>query len=640
VIDEIQARIPTFSPAWSPAPADLDDSGLAFLQLFGEQMEPVIQRVNRLPQKAQVEALRIAGLDPMPATPASVLLEFTILESAPGSAFIQAGFQVGGRATGGSGNLIIFESQDDLYATPAKIVQRQVQEGTLFRDLGPPTGDFAPFQLFGDLAEAGRALYLGLSGPAPQSQLTIGIEVEAPAGLPPPVASGGPLPLPVRSAPILSWEIYDGSSLQFVPVTLLKDETGGLVQGGLVVLGLPATWRAAPLPPLDPRGALRWVRLRIVQGRYERPPALLDLRLNLARALAVHTIVAEPVDSGPDPTNQRTAQLSQVPVVPGSLTLTVLDSALSGSGATTWQETRDLGTEAPDAKVYELDPGTGVLEFGDGVHGAAIPPGFRNVLATYKAVSDTGAGGIDAQAVSVLLTSAPFVTGVSNPRPASGGSPLESQDDAIRRGPQVLRARGRAVTEADFELLALQAPGARVLRAHAIAGRHPSYPGHPIPGVVGVFIVPPDPGTGAPPVPTEEAHRAVATYLAQSTALAGVDVVAATPRYHYIRARAAVVMAPGGRALDVLDAITRYLHPIDGGADGQGWPFGATLAFRPLVLFLLNTVAGLRALPKLLLEVDGRQVPSCTDIPIEDDALFWSLRHEIIPTDSDSVGQP
>ena len=64
----VAARIAGFTSDWTnPAP---DDSGVALVRLFGIQMEPLLSRVNRLPEKALVEHLRIAGVTPLPATAA------------------------------------------------------------------------------------------------------------------------------------------------------------------------------------------------------------------------------------------------------------------------------------------------------------------------------------------------------------------------------------------------------------------------------------------------------------------------------------------------------------------------------------------------------------------------------------------
>src|SRR6185369_16312567 len=120
-----------------------------------------------------------------------------------------------------------------------------------------------------------------------------------------------------------------------------------------------------------------------------------------------------------------------------------------------------------------------------------------------------------------VLSSVPFIKKVTNPWPANGGLDTEKREQTLKRGPQEIRARGRAVTTADYALLAREAEGALIERAHAVSGLHPAFPGRPIPGVVGVFVVPPDRGEGPPPIADEDTLRAVATHLSKFAAPAG-----------------------------------------------------------------------------------------------------------------------
>jgi predicted phage baseplate assembly protein len=636
VIAEIDARMAAYTPEWTARTAD--DAGIALVTLFGGMMEPVLTRLNQLPMKAFVEALRIVGIDPLPAEPASVQLQFTILDSATGPALVPKGFQVAGRSTDGTGDLITFETQYDLFATTATIAQVQVQDGSFFINTTPDPNVPVPFLPFGASAKAGGALYLGLSDGPPQLQISIGIEVVTSAGTPTPFASGGLTPLPSLPSPTLIWEAYDGSSGSFQTAPVVSDGTLELVQSGVVVLTVPPIWNPGAPPGLDPAsaGSLLWLRLRIVQGQFEPAPMISDVLLNVVQALAVQTITGEFVDFGSDTTLQ-TATLSQTPVLDGSLIITVVDDPLSATDSSQWKETDDLQLAKPDDQVYEFDPATGEITFGDGVHGVAIPPGFRNVLANYKAISPSS-GVLAANSVTTLISSAPFVTEVNNPNPGSGGTTIGSQAEAIARGPQVFRSRGRAVTTDDFALLATQAAG--IVRAHAIACHHPAYPGKPIPGVVGVYVIPPDTnpthGQGAAPIPTSETLAAVSKYLSTSAALAGVDIVVAAPVYHFVKAQIAVVANPTALVATVyqgvLTKLTNYLHPITGGDDGNGWPFGETLLYTRMLLFLLTNVPGIRAIPSLTLTIDGQQLAPCSNFPIGEDSVFWSLQHEIVPS--------
>jgi hypothetical protein len=150
--------------------------------------------------------------------------------------------------------------------------------------------------------------------------------------------------------------------------------------------------------------------------------------------------------------------------------------------------------------------------------------------------------------------------------------------------------------------------------------------------VVGVFVVPPDRGEG-PPTPDQDTLRAVARHLSKEAAPAGIEVVAAAPRYHKIRAEVAVIIrreADAGETVRrMIDRLNQYLHPTTGGDDRQGWPFGGTLRY-PTLLRLLTNVNGVSAVPHLNFVVDGLRSRACADYPIADDALFWPELHQVI----------
>src|SRR5262249_53270748 len=148
---------------------------------------------------------------------------------------------------------------------------------------------------------------------------------------------------------------------------------------------------------------LRWLRLRIVHGQFAESPKLSFVKINVARAIAARTIRDEVLEPVPN-SRGRQWRLSQTPILPDSLILEVDE----GDIATQWGEVSALAALGAEDKVYALDPGSGELTFGDGVHGAAVPSGFRNVRAVRYRVGGGKAGAVDADAVSTLLSSTPF----------------------------------------------------------------------------------------------------------------------------------------------------------------------------------------------------------------------------------------
>jgi predicted phage baseplate assembly protein len=645
VFQELSARIASFTPEWTNRRPG--EAGIALAHLFSEEMEPVLQRTNQLPEKSFVEFLRTAGVQPLPATPAEALLQFTVSDSATQSVYVAQGFQVSAPPAG-SGDPVIFETNADLYAAPGKIQEMYALEKGFYRAIDPTT-DNVPFQPFGRNPRPGAAFFIGISanpGVVLGPQLSLGIQVQGPAGQPPPVSTGGVAPLPLPLAPLLRWDVLDGFA--YTQADVLTDETGGLLQSGVVTLVLPDEWNPG-IPQGSPDTApLFWLRLQITYGAYPQAPVLLSVQLNMVRATAVQTFYDEVLTPVAN-TGGSVMSLTNTPVRPGSLFLSVDDTAdisftppSTGSPASAggtpppahlWQEVDDLSQFGPEDEVYVLDSATGEVTFGDGVHGKVPPPGFRNIVAISYQVGGGEAGAVDAKKISGPVISLPFITGVTNPQPATGGMDAETQDQAQARGPSEIRARGRAVAAADYEILALRATGAQVARAHAVPGFHPVFPGTPIPGVVCVFVVPVERGIG-PPTPDEETLRAVSNYLSSQLAPAGVEVVTAAPLFHRVRVQVSVVIEPGvSRGVAVTNVLTQlnsYLDPVTGGDDGRGWLFGGTLSYASFVRRVLTYVPEITAVPRLNFVVDGMRGAACADFPISPNSLVWPVEHEVI----------
>lgn len=154
------------------------------------------------------------------------------------------------------------------------------------------------------------------------------------------------------------------------------------------------------------------------------------------------------------------------------------------AGGNPWLPERDLLSSGPSdrASVGETgDDGRLTLRFGDGVHGAAPPPG-DTLLVAYRVGNGT-AGNVGAEAVNHLIVCPPqppdtprgssararrgqpdpaAVFAVRNPLPAVGGTDPEPVDQVRQQAPLApRRVRLRAVTAADYAELAAAVPGVR-----------------------------------------------------------------------------------------------------------------------------------------------------------------------------------
>lgn len=618
VLAELRARIEGYTPEWSGALNG--DAGAALLQLFSELEEPILERLNRMPEKALVEFLRAAEVLPLAPRPARALLVFETVPAAPASVLIPAGFQVSG--TGSGGGTVVFETEDQLYAAAAKVeAVFSVQAGQTLA-IDPSAAGEAGVEALGPRPEAEDTLLIGLSGdvlPAPGLNLALILGAE----LPPPHASSR-ASNPAR--PLLRWEAYDNG---FVELEVVRDETSGLTSSGVVEFNTPPTWQSGTPPGVKADQPLRWLRLRLVHGSFAEAPRLAAVHLNAVHASAMRTLYEEVPEYVPGSARSR-LRLSQTPVLPDSLSLSVDEGG--AAEPVTWTEVASLADRGPEERVYVLDPETGELSFGDGVQGAALPPGFRHVVARSYSVGGGSIGNLDADKITTLVSSMPFLLRVSNPYPSGGGQDAESAQRTYRLGPQRIRARDRAVTKADYALLALESAGAELTRAHAISGFHPDYPGARLPGVVTLFLL----GrrrADAPPWPSEADLAATSAYLAEQVAAVGSEIVCAAPKFHTVGVRLTLVpepgIDPGALVRATLTELDRYLDPLHGGEDGEGWPFGGELRQQRLVLTLLERVPGLTAVTRVNLIIDGIVRATCTDFSPDDNALLWPDAHEL-----------
>ena len=109
---------------------------------------------------------------------------------------------------------------------------------------------------------------------------------------------------------------------------------------------------------------------------------------------------------------------------------------------------------------------------------ARFPPRAARCGCASTGPAAAAGGNVRAGALCVLRTPIPYVRSVANRRPAGGGRDGETVDEAKVRAGRALRTCDRAVTAADYEVIAGDAAGAAV-RVHCVAagGSHRPGPG-------------------------------------------------------------------------------------------------------------------------------------------------------------------
>jgi predicted phage baseplate assembly protein len=642
----VAGRIGAFTPDWSVGAAGAD-AGVALVKVFGEQVEPVAGQVSRLPEKHAREQLRIAGVTGRGPRPGTVMVVITLVEAAPGPVPVPAGTQLTAAGTGGAGQ-VVFETASDLHATPARLRMLALQAGTrasllLPSELAPEL----PVLAFGGQPRPGNALWLGFGGPAPFPRLTLAFQVAAATVGEASVAGGGVGGRPPAEEPTLSWELLTADGL--VPAELQRDDTLALRQSGIVEVGTVGGWVPLPHPGVPdgpPESVLRWLRVGLLFGRHERPPRVEAVHLNAVMAEGAETIrdeILEPV-AELTPTPARRFVLSRTPVLRRTVRLEVdapdpadlfdLAPARSPGQQRAWTEVDTLARSRPYEQHFVVDELTGVVTFGDGVRGAAVPAGFRQVKAVSYRTGGGRATAVPAEAGFAPRQTIPFLAEIGNPAPAVGAADPEPVEDVVARGPALVRARGRAVTVGDLEALVLQA-SAELGRVVALTGA--DVDGSPRPGQLTLIAVGTRRDDGQPPVPTEATLGAVVRLLVgggRPVAPLGTRVVVRAARFTRVELeitlrveeeadRPAVVLA-------VARAVDSYLDPLTGGADRRGWPLGRAVRYQRLVPVVAG-VPGVASVGRIAVVVDGRRSGPCRDAPLPPCTFPWPGNHLIVP---------
>jgi predicted phage baseplate assembly protein len=649
IVAEARQRIPRYTPEWTDFNAG--DTGMALIELFAWMSELLIYRTNRMPELAQLKFLELMGFNVNPARPASTYLTVAVEAGWP-NATIDLPKRAQFAADNDAGP-IIFETERRLVVFAPVLDRVDVLVGGVLTDQSAANSSLLGFAPFGETADRGAALTLGFAydGAFPARTelcLTVFTAPEADSGA---VACGKPQAIDAR----IVWECFDGRDWR--PLTLLADETYGFRITGQIFIKTaePGKMRSAKLNPGDDRERY-WLRARVEQFDAQIAPRILAIRTNTALASQGETVEGE-ILGGSDATANQAFQLANRPVLEGSLDLAIDE----GEGFKRWVEVdefvepsatsgfRGLDAEAREQqRFYLLDRNAGEILLGDGNLSHAPVVNVQRPRSNVRANSYRYGGGangnVAAGTISALLSPVPGIDAaqVTNLFAAAGGTDEETLDRAKIRAARALKARDRAVTTEDFEVIALGA--GPIGRVKALPLFHPDFPTLPTPGVVTVIVVPQpsqrtvrdaageaDAQSRGYLVPTQGLLRQVCACLDRARLLT-TEVYVIPPTYRQVTVTADVYADGTVDESQLKQSLTAALDtlfdPLHGGLDGGGWPFGGTIYFSWLHRALL--LPGVSRLGEVTITLDGDDYPACTDVPLGGlNILLFSGEHAV-----------
>ncbi|WP_244930181.1 putative baseplate assembly protein [Nocardioides sp. W7] len=633
IVDEAKRLIPRYCPEWTNH--NVSDPGVALIELFAWMSEMVLFRVNQVPERLYTHFLNMVGIEPFPPAVASTDLTFWLSAVLDSPVVVPADTEVMTVAGAAErADAVVFSTDTELVIAPpvlesAQVVTvgdgrtRDVWEDLRFNPAGVPV--FASEQM-----TPGDAFCLGFRDSLAGMVLRISVSAEAEGiGVDP-------------RRPPLVWEVWNGDA--WIATDIYEDTTGGLNRAGEIVLMVPTVH----VPMSVGNHSAYWLRTRLLAPVSGQPTYKASPRVQSIEVAALGgTVRAEHAETAPpevvgrsDGAAGQVFGVSRVPVLPRRADEVV--RVVDGDHAQEWTEVADFSESRDGDRHYVWDSGAGTIHFGPRVrypdgsvrqHGAIPRDGARIEVTSYRHGGGTR-GNVGARTLSLLRSTLPFVSGVMNLQPATGGVDAETVAEAKVRGPLTLRTGQRAVTAGDYERLTLEA-SPQVARARCRSARRGN-------GTVQLLVVPHARGdVGGHQIDdyaiSQDLMAEISEHLDEHRVI-GTAVEVTTPFYQGVSVVARVYGAPGRPPGIVrqrsVDALNRYVNPLVGGPDGTGWPFDADLNIAT-VTQILESVEGVdRVEEALLFEYDlrsGRRLGAAKDvIRLDRQSLFLSAVHQVV----------
>lgn len=625
LVSEMKALIPGLLPEWKPGE---EDPGLALIKIFSHMAEEVIDRLNQVPKKYFGAFLDMLGISLLPATAARAPVTFYLSEGADSHVMIPKGTPVAAED-----NDIVFETEKNIYATPAKLIK---------------SFTMTPKE------NKKQTLYLGFDKQIQKGPISIYFSFETNTN-----------EFPVLPGEKVWWYYYAGNEEWKILETI--DNTKNMTESGTVESWFPPDFKEKGVAPptyysplvLDVESdrddekassytllqgtdekvlsdeELYWIK---AVGMIGQSSKIKSIHMNTTFVSQVESIEDEILGSGDGSANQE-FQLLRAPVISEEIwvneTNTLTDEEKQvvlekngkdavreikdETGKTTgvqvrWQPVQDFFASSSKSRHYVIERVTGQVRFGDGIHGMVPPTGRDNINAYYW-VGGGKKGNVSAFEISQLKTSIPYVDRVSNPDPAQGGSDIEQMPGVFNRGPYTIKHRNRAVTREDFERLAAAA-SPYIARTACLE----------IDNKLKIIVIPNE--EKEKPFPSPALLKIVEKNLVQQSLnlVSPQNIEVCGPQYVEVGITVNIVPVSVDIAVhlesEILERIKAFLHPLTGGPEKKGWKFGRNLHISD-VYALLESIEGVDHVENLLLNNKHE------DVPVQPFETLCSGQHKI-----------
>ncbi len=638
IVSEARSKIPLYCPKWTDY--NLSDPGITLIEIFAWMVDMLLYRLNRVPEKNYIKFMDLIGIRLEPPKPATVNITFRLSAPQPEPVTIPYGTEVATVRTETQDAIAFTTNQDFSILLPTLAYALTTPADNEFTDVMPALKNpDLRTPVFQEVPQENNALYLGYSEDltAHTLLLTIQSSVEG-IGVDP-------------QDPPWAWEFWDSEHERWSSLRLESDTTGGLNTNGQVILHIPTT---STMREVNRQYAC-WIRCRATkprpgQGAYSSSPrvrSIISENIGCTTQASHALRITNELMGQSDGTPGQRFQLQNIPILSREQREIVEVEMENEEEYQPWQEVNDFADTGPTDPQFTCDSVSGEIQFGPSIRQPSgeerqygkVPPNGRQIRFTSYRCGGGVIGNVGEGTITVLKSSIPYVDSVKNFEGAKGGTDAETLDNAKSRAPRTLRANTRAVTNEDFEHLALEA-SLRIARAKCISPGDITDTQSPPPGTVQLLLVPAVlDGKGYIPIEQLELPRRVReevkSYLDERRLL-GTRLDIDTPQYVPVAVATQVRVKKGSEHQKVIADVERrlyhYINPVYGGVDEHGWPFGRSLSLSEIYA-ALQGIAKVDYIEEVKLfpvdpDTDQRQ-EATTKITISPHSMLCSHKHEV-----------
>ena len=636
IVSEARSKIPLYCPKWTDY--NLSDPGITLIELFAWMVDMLLYRLNQVPEKNYIKFMELIGIQLQPPNPATVKVTFRLSAPQPEPVTIPNGTEVATVRTETQDAITFITNEDATILLPTLLhVLTTFDNSTYYDVMDEIKNPYRETAIFQDIPQKNNALYLGYDEDLSAHALALTIQSS--------IEGIGVDPL----NPPWAWEYWDIEQEKWLLLRLETDTTGGLNTSGQIIVHIPIT---SGKRELDNRNAC-WIRCRATdplpgQGEYSRSPivkTILSESIGYTVSASHGSRIMYELLGQSDGNPGQQFQLQNTPVLMRIYGETIEIETETEGEYEQWQEVSSFADSGPEEPHFTCDSVSGEIQFGPSIrqpsgderqHGRIPAAGRWIRFSSYRSGGGV-IGNVGKGTITILKSSIPYLASVTNFEAAKGGTDAETLEGAKLRAPRLLRVNTRAVTQEDYEYLALEA-SSKITRAKCVASEDADMK-NISPGTVRLLLVPAiSDSTGyikgdelqLLPAVQEE----IQSYLDRRRLLA-TRLEITTPEYVWVSVKVQVRAKANTNnqqlAADIEGSLCRYINPLIGGPSESGWPFGRNLSISDIHSALqdlvdIEYIQDIQLFPV----IDGKRQESSPVINIHRDGLACSFQHEII----------